>query len=140
MQQSDQRCAHSRQFGRVPRLLVDSMIRRLNRSAEPCLRLGLFCALHWRSQVRKKRIRSEIAGNLSRSRSPHTVADHVGACLWCGCTGILVAMADTAAMGEHCVDKVVRRHSWSFSGPNKTIHVETADTKGTLVLGVETLE
>jgi site-specific DNA-methyltransferase (adenine-specific) len=48
-------------------------------------------------------------------------------------------MADAAAVGEHGVDKVVRRHSWLFSSrfnsPNKTIHVEAADTKGTLVLG-----
>jgi site-specific DNA-methyltransferase (adenine-specific) len=43
-------------------------------------------------------------------------------------------MADTAAMGKHGVDKVVRRHSSSFNGPNKTIHGEVADTKGTLVL------
>jgi hypothetical protein len=44
-------------------------------------------------------------------------------------------MADAAAVGEHGVDKVVRRHSRSFNSPNKTIHGEAAGTKGTLVLG-----
>ena len=29
---------------------------------------------------------------------------------------------------------MVRRHSWSFNSPNKTIHGETTETKGTLVL------
>jgi hypothetical protein len=43
-------------------------------------------------------------------------------------------MADAAAVGKHGVDKVVRRHSWSFNGPNKTIHVGAPGTKGTLVL------
>jgi hypothetical protein len=49
-------------------------------------------------------------------------------------------MADTAAVGKHGVDKVVRRHSWSFNSPNKTIHGEAAETKGTLVLVRETQE
>jgi hypothetical protein len=33
-------------------------------------------------------------------------------------------------VGEHGVDKVVRRHSWSFNGPNKTIHVQTTHHQG----------
>jgi hypothetical protein len=49
-------------------------------------------------------------------------------------------MADAAAVGKHGVDKVVRRHSWSFNSPNKTIHGEAAETKGTLVLWREKRE
>jgi hypothetical protein len=43
-------------------------------------------------------------------------------------------MADAAAMGKHGVDEVVRRHYRSFNSPNKTIHAEATETKGTLVL------
>ena len=140
MQQRDQRSPHPRKLRGVPRLLIDGLIRRLNRGVQSCLRFGILCTARLGSQMCKKRIRCKIACNLPCGRSAHAIADNVSARLRRSRAGVLVAMADTAAMGEHGVDKVVRRHSWSFSSPNKTIHVEAADTKGTLVLGVETHE
>ena len=61
--------------------------------------------------MREKGIRRKITGNLARRSPSHAVADDVGAGLGCSGAGVLIAMADAAAVGEHGVDKVVRRHS-----------------------------
>ena len=85
--------------------------------------------------MREKGIGGKSARNLARRCPAHSIADDVGPCLRCSRAGVLIAMAYTAAMGQHGVNKMVRRHSWVYSSPNKTIHGEAAESKGTLVLG-----
>jgi len=92
-------------------LLIDGLVGSLNGRVEPSLRLRLLFATRRRSEMREEGIGCKITGNLSGGGSAHTVADDVGAGLGCSGAGILVAMADAAAVGEHGVDKVVRRHS-----------------------------
>ena len=58
--------------------------------------------------MREKGIGRESAGDLSGGSSAHAVADDEGAGLRCGGAGVLIAMADAAAVGKHGVDKVVR--------------------------------
>ena len=63
-------------------------------------------------QMREEGVGGESAGDLAGGGSAHAVADDVGASLRCSGAGVLIAMADAAAVGEHGVDKVVRRHCW----------------------------
>ena len=134
MQQSDQRGAHAGEFGGLMRLLIDGLIRGLDGSVETGLRLRRPGAARRWGKMREEGVGGEIARDLSGGGSAHAIADDEGAGLWCGSAGVLIAMADATAVGEHGVDKVVRRHSRSFNSPNKTIHTEAAGTKGTLVL------
>ena len=71
MQQADQRRPHAIKLRGLPRLLKHRSIRRLNRRVQPQL-LGRWPAVlrSGRPQRSKKRIRSQIAGNLAAAAPP----------------------------------------------------------------------
>ena len=48
----------------------------------------------------------EMAGYFAGGCSAHTVADYEDTSGRGRCTGVLVVMADTAGVGEHCGDEV----------------------------------
>ena len=108
MQQSDQRGAHAGEFGGLPRLLIDGLIRGLDGGVEPGLRLGLFDAAGQWSEMREEGVGGDSAGDFTGGRSPHAVANDKRAGLRRSGAGILIAMADAAAVGKHGVDKAIR--------------------------------
>ena len=111
MQQSNQRRSHARELRRLPRLLIHRKIRGLDRRTEAKLRIHPRSTLRQRNQVREERVGGKSARNLARRSAAHPVANHIGTGLRRCRAGVFIAMADTAAMGQHGVNKMVRRHS-----------------------------
>ena len=107
------------QLRRLPRLLIYRLVRRLNRRIQPsftaslCFLAAFASSSSSRSEARQKRIRRKIARNLARRRSAHPIAHHKGPNLRSRRASILVSLPDTAPVGKHRVDKMVRRHSQS---------------------------
>jgi site-specific DNA-methyltransferase (adenine-specific) len=122
-------------LARLPGLLIDRMIRRLDRRIQPNLRGLGRDTRHGRVKIRKERISRQIASHLTRGSSSHAVTHHKSPDLRCRRAGIFIAMANAAAVGKHSVNEVIGRHSSSWSRPKRKIHAAAVQTKGTLVLG-----
>ncbi len=69
--------------------------------------------------MRKKRIGSKVAGDLTRSGPAHPITNNISAGLRRRRTGIFIPLADAPAVGEHRVDKMVRRHYWVVQKPEE---------------------
>jgi hypothetical protein len=121
-------------LGGPTRLLINGLIGSLDGGVESGFGFCFLGGARWRCKVCEEGVGGESAGDLSGGGSAHPVTDDERTGLRCSSAGVLIAMADAAAVGKHGVDEMVRRHSRWFNSPNKTIHGEAAETKGTLVL------
>lgn len=114
MQQPHQRRPHPRKLRRLPRLLIDRLVRRLNRRIQPRLDARRSRTVRlYRGKVGKKRLRRKMARNLSSCGPAHSITNHKGPEGGrCG-TGVFITAADASTVREHCVSKFVRCQSRS---------------------------